>query len=67
MAPIGEETNDEGSQLYISANGSSTNLKGSFHSQMSLNDRTEIEESPSPIGKNKALDTDHDSEENYPI
>ena len=57
MAPIGEETHDEGSQLYLSAQGSSTDLKGSFNSQMSLNDRTEIEETSSPFGKNKALDT----------
>ena len=67
MAPIGEETHDEGSQLYLSAQGSSTNLKGSFNSQMSLNDRTEIDETSSPIGKNKALlDTDQ-SEDEYRI
>ena len=34
---------------------------------MSLNERTENEESPSPIGKNKALDTDQGSEEDFTI
>ena len=66
MAPIGEEPHDEGSQLYLSAQGSSTNLKGSLNSQMSLIERTEIEETSSPIGKNKALDTDQ-SEDDFRI